>query len=101
MLTVPCGHVICKPCVNEFMSAKKQPDRQAIDPTPRDEITCYVCDADLTDRSDSKIVQPNGKERKEGKERIKPGLVDISSEGTGFAGGGKNMAKREGVAFQC
>ena len=100
MLTVPCGHVICTPCVEKFISPKEPPDKQAID-LPQNGPKCYVCNTDLTDRNDSKRVQPNGKESKEEKERIKPGLVDISSEGTGFASGGKNMAKKGGVAFQC
>lgn len=96
MLTKPCGHVICKPCVDKFMTPLKDPDPHTPDPF-HGRMHCYVCETDLTDNDTSK----KGKHGKEEKDRIRPGLVEISSEGTGFAGGGTNMAKREGVAFQC
>ena len=58
---------------------------------------CYVCEADVTEsRSNLKL----GKDKK-GQEQICPGLVEISCEGTGFAGGGTNVAKRAGITFQC
>lgn len=62
-------------------------------------ITCYVCEADLS----GKVASKNDKEVVKGtsKDTVRSGLVQINSEGTGFAGGGKNMAKREGIAFQC
>lgn len=96
MLTKPCGHVICKACVDKFMTMHRDPDPHQ-PKSDHDRIRCYVCETDLTDRK----VKDGAKEGKEEKERMKPGIVMISSEGTGFAGGGQNMAKRQGVAFQC
>lgn len=84
---------------------KGPPDPHSIANGELDEagIRCYVCEEDLTDKSGQ-----NHKAKKGGKagvkiERdiVKPGLVEIAAEGTGFAGGGKNMIKKEGVAFQC
>ena len=62
---------------------------------------CYVCETDLTERASKEKGRKKDQKDKGEKESLKAGLVEISSEGTGFAGGGKNMATREGVAFQC
>ncbi|OAG26198.1 hypothetical protein CC77DRAFT_1015523 [Alternaria alternata] len=100
MLAIPCGHVLCKPCVNKFLKPEHRHQRDAHDDGPDPEtVHCYVCDADLTTVPDAK----DGKKKKKDKEKEKaprPGLVEIRSEGTGFASGGKAMVKREGVAFQ-
>ena len=63
-----------------------------------EKATCYVCETDLTPSNRKK-----GKKDKCSKDdkEAERGVVDLRSEGTGFAGGGTNMAKREGVAFQC
>ncbi len=55
---------------------------------------CYVCETDLTPSAAGK----KGKEKVSKEQR---GVVELRTEGTGFAGGGKNIAKREGVVFQC
>lgn len=67
------------------------------------QVLCYVCETDITAKS-----KPDGdgngiskKSKKKDKEAIQPGLVAISSEGTGFASKGGNMGKKNGVAFQC
>ena len=64
-------------------------------------VRCYVCDADLAAEKKSR---GSGKETK-GKDRsmdtVRLGLVQISSDGTGFAGGGRNLVERKGIAFQC
>lgn len=57
-------------------------------------IRCYVCDLDLTEK-------PEKASKKEGKEKIKPGLVELRREGTGFSAGGANQVKRDQVGFQC
>ena len=73
------------------MSASKAP-ADAHAPAQEFHLTCYVCNTDLCGSHDEKDGDKGG---------LKPGIVEIKSEGTGFAGGGTIMAKRQGVAFQC
>jgi nitric oxide synthase-interacting protein len=99
MLAIPCGHVLCKPCVDKFLKPEHRHHRDAHDGGPEPEtVHCYVCDADLTTVPEGKDGK---KEKKKDKDKApKPGLVEIRSEGTGFASGGKAMVKRDGIAFQ-
>ncbi|KAI1964632.1 hypothetical protein LOZ58_001317 [Ophidiomyces ophidiicola] len=99
MLTKPCGHVICKPCVDKFMTPHKDPDPHAKHSEEAElygKMLCYVCETDITEEK----LKKESRKHKE-KDKIRPGLVEISSEGTGFAGGGTNFAKKAGTAFQC
>lgn len=71
-------------------------------------MLCYVCETDVTPggppRDDNVDTEHNGKKKKKSrkdKEGILPGLVEVCSEGTGFAGRGGNVATKTGVAFQC
>jgi nitric oxide synthase-interacting protein len=90
MLARPCGHVLCKSCVDKFMKPTFDPHSP-----DSDSLRCYVCDADLTERA--KAAKPG----KGDKEKIQPGLVELRSEGTGFSAGGTNQVKKSGIAFQC
>lgn len=72
-------------------------------------VLCYVCETDVSpqDSSSGKGADGDGKDgskkksKKKDKEAIKPGLVAINSDGTGFAGAGGNVVTKKGVAFQC
>ncbi|PYH95804.1 hypothetical protein BO71DRAFT_350720 [Aspergillus ellipticus CBS 707.79] len=105
MLTKPCGHVICQPCVKKFMTPHDAPDphatkeEQELTAALHGRILCYVCEADVTPTASKE--GKDGKKKKKDKEGIRPGLVEVSSEGTGFAGRGGNVATKVGVAFQC
>jgi nitric oxide synthase-interacting protein len=101
VLAKPCGHVLCKPCSDKFQRAAEKTAHEEHDETVR----CYVCQEDVTPGRKSKkrkTVEGAGEgEKKEKESKVDRGLVELSSDGTGFAGGGKNMVKRQGVAFQC
>lgn len=101
MIAIPCGHVLCKPCVEKFLRPEHRHHRDAHDEGPEPEtIHCYVCDADLTSVPYPKKDKDSKKTRNDKEKAVKAGLVELQSEGTGFAGGGKAVVKRDGVAFQ-
>jgi len=94
VLAKSCGHVVCKTCADNFL---KPSEANAHDQGAEiGVIRCYVCQTDVTESKKSKKNKDKNR-----KDKIRPGLVDISTEGTGFAGGGTNMVKRSGVSFQC
>lgn len=94
--------MLCKPCAAKFISADTGPPDPHASPTKGEAgggVRCYVCETDVSGK------KVKGKEGEDGlkseKEGVMSGLVELRSEGTGFAGGGNNMAQRKGVAFQC
>ena len=97
VMAVPCGHVLCKPCAGKFMSegntksTDPHADLESGEKNGRGEVRCYVCESGLT----------SGREKKAEKGAVKPGVVELRCEGTGFAGGGGNMVMARGTAFQC
>lgn len=97
ILAKPCGHVLCKPCSDKFQRSPEKPAHEEQDDTVR----CYSCQEDVTpDRRVKRKEHKDGSGNKD-KSKVERGLVELSSDGTGFASGGKNMVKKEGVAFQC
>lgn len=93
----PCGHVLCKACAAQFMipSGKVDPHASSEDADGPNSVRCYTCDTDVTERPSKK-----SSDKKE-KEKIRPGIVELKSEGTGFSAGGTNEVKKSGTAFQC
>ncbi|EWC46972.1 hypothetical protein DRE_03734 [Drechslerella stenobrocha 248] len=84
----PCGHVLCKPCVKKFILAPVHDDPHAALAGAPAPTRCTVCDTDLSDpappsTTDGKKASKK-KDRDKDKDAIKPGLVQISSDGTGF-----------------
>ena len=105
--------MICQPCVKKFMTPHDVPDPHASKEEQEEtaalhgRILCYVCEADVTPSgpaSKDETAEGHGKKKSKKKDKengIRPGLVEVCSEGTGFAGRGGNVATRTGVAFQC
>lgn len=84
------------------MSPDKSPLDPHASPTKQEgenRVVCYVCETDLSGKK-AKVKQGDDGVKAE-KGAVKPGMVELRSEGTGFAGGGDNMIQRKGVAFQC
>ncbi|RPB02157.1 hypothetical protein L873DRAFT_1834310 [Choiromyces venosus 120613-1] len=89
MLAKPCGHVICKPCADKFVSAAEGEEGGV--------VVCFVCDEVLS----GKGKKGKGKGKK-GEKEGERGLVLIKCDGTGFSAGGGNVTtEKEGIAFQC
>lgn len=103
-MAVPCGHVLCKPCAEKFLKVTDGPDPHNPE-TDESGVRCYVCEADLSPQSaETNISSKRDKSKKKAKkekEGVKPGIVELRSDGTGFAGGGKNVVEKQGVSFQC
>ena len=110
-----CGHVVCGSCAELFTKgiASKKGVSEGRNGHDEIKVQCFVCEADLSGtKTQSTLEQervtgrtgagekPRSKTEKHNERRVGR-LVEISCEGTGFAGGGANMAKREGVVFQC
>ncbi|KAI9679594.1 MAG: hypothetical protein M1829_001556 [Trizodia sp. TS-e1964] len=83
MLTKPCGHVICKPCVEKFMKPNLEVDAYELE-FESSSLKCFVCETDLSETG--KNSKGTGVRKEKKSERITPGMVEINSEGTGFAG---------------
>ncbi|KAI1110783.1 hypothetical protein F5Y14DRAFT_343117 [Nemania sp. NC0429] len=98
MLAKPCGHVLCGSCTDKFLKSNKH-DPHATDSGA---LRCYVCDTDLVDHGGGGGSHEENQRGKKNKERIRPGLVELRSEGTGYSASGTNQVRKNGVAaFQC
>ncbi|KAI1125194.1 hypothetical protein F5Y10DRAFT_268339 [Nemania abortiva] len=97
MLAKPCGHVLCGSCVDKFVTPNKH-DPHTTEP---DALRCYVCDTDLGDHG-GRSHEESQKGKKKDKDRIRPGLVELRSEGTGYSASGANQVRKDTIAaFQC
>ncbi|KAI7205932.1 hypothetical protein KC324_g12 [Hortaea werneckii] len=81
-------------------SRTKPPERSAHISEHDDSVRCYVCQEDVTPGRKTKKREKKDDGKKEKESKMERGLVELSTEGTGFAGGGNNVVKKQGVAFQ-
>lgn len=103
VLLKPCGHVVCGPCVDKFMLGDAKGEH-AWDDGAEDEnmvVRCFVCTEDVSPRPRGAKKDKKKSKKTDDEDEKEKGMFDIACEGTGFAGGGKNYIKKDGVAFQC
>lgn len=84
------------------MSPDKGPPDPHASPTENEQkirVVCYVCETDLSGKKSKTKEGEDGAKSEKG--AVKPGMVELRCEGTGFAGGGDNIVQKNGVAFQC
>lgn len=98
VLAKPCGHVLCQACSDKF---QRLPEQLAHQNEGQDSILCYVCQEDITPSGRKKRTKDTKAGGRLKDATAEKGLVVLSAEGTGFAGGGKNIVKKDGVVFQC
>ncbi|KAF2721764.1 hypothetical protein K431DRAFT_246690 [Polychaeton citri CBS 116435] len=94
----PCGHVCCRPCSDKFQTP---PEKTAHEKGLDDAVRCYVCQEDITPGRKVRKNKDKDKEGRKDRDKRERGLITLSCDGTGFAGGGRAEVVKQGVAFQC
>ncbi|KAH7313269.1 zinc finger-containing protein [Stachybotrys elegans] len=87
VLAKQCGHVLCQPCVKQFLLPSKQTATE-----PQVPLTCFVCSEPLAATPSKNESDSSG---------LPPGLVALRSEGTGFSARGSSTVSKTGLGFQC
>lgn len=80
-----CGHVFCRQCIVRLAESAGK-DGGA--------VACYVCDKSLEDEGEEKP-------KKRAKGGLPAGIVELTSDGTGFSAAGGNKVEKASTTFQC
>lgn len=114
VLGAPCGHVVCGSCAVRFIIGEKDDHLDMDSEGGGGVLRCYVCSEPVSEDPTKALAteglaaneagKPSKKSKKKDKKErkgLRPALLEISTDGTGFAGGGRSEVKKQGLAFQC